>query len=167
MLPTDYRTKVLTWLAAYCNSNCVHSQNETFVNTGILAVCLALASAAEPCSVCVQRLLQWLLRLGETVTYENMYASVYFHTHIYIYIRFYKKTYIYRCIVHAAHWLSHNISNVAHCTRKKKSKRGFMQWLRNKGGLHCPGEAVMGQDMHAYVHVYTFICIYMYTSLSR
>ena len=67
------RTKVPTWLAAYRNSNCVHSQSETFVHTGILAVCLAPASAAAPCSVCVQRLLQWLLRLGETVTFENMY----------------------------------------------------------------------------------------------
>ena len=74
MLPTDYRTKVPTWLAAYRNSNCVHSQSETFAHTGIIAVCLAPASAAEPCSVCVQRLLQWLLRLGETVTFENMYA---------------------------------------------------------------------------------------------
>ena len=74
MLPTDYRTKVLTWLAAYRNSNCVRSQNETFLNTSILAVGFAPASAAAPCSVCVQRLLQWLLRLGETVTFENMYA---------------------------------------------------------------------------------------------
>ena len=74
MLPTDYRTKVLTWLAAYRNSNCVHSHSETLVNTGILAVCFAPGSAAAPCSVCVQRLLQWLLRLGETVTSENTYA---------------------------------------------------------------------------------------------
>ena len=58
MLPTDYRTKVLTWLAAYRNSNCVHSQNEKFVNTGILAVCFAPASAAAPCSVSVSRLMQ-------------------------------------------------------------------------------------------------------------
>ena len=73
MLPTDYRTKVPTWLAAYRNSNCAHSHSETFVHTVIIAVCHALASAAEPCSVCVHRLLQWLLRLGETVTSENTY----------------------------------------------------------------------------------------------
>ena len=48
---------------------------------------------------------------------------------------------------------------------KKKHQKGFMQQLRNKGGLHCPGETVMGQDMHAYAHVFTFICIYMYASL--
>ena len=64
MLPTDYRTKVPTWLAAYRNSNCAHSQSETFVRTGILAVCLAPAIAAAPCSVCVQRLLQCLSFLG-------------------------------------------------------------------------------------------------------
>ena len=74
MLPNDYCTKILTWLAAYRNSNCAHSQSETFVYTVVIAVCLAPTSAAEPCSVCVQRLLQWLLRPGETVTFENMYA---------------------------------------------------------------------------------------------
>ena len=74
MLPSDYCTKILTWLAAYRESNCAHSQSEAFVHTGIIAVCLAPASAAEPCSVCVQRLLQWLLRLGETVPFETMYA---------------------------------------------------------------------------------------------
>ena len=50
MLPTDYRTKVPTWLAAYRNSNCAHSQSETFVHTVGIAVCLALAYALCACT---------------------------------------------------------------------------------------------------------------------
>ena len=50
MLPCDYCTKILTWLAAYRNSNWAHSQSETFVHTVIIAVCLALAYALCACT---------------------------------------------------------------------------------------------------------------------
>ena len=58
MLPNTYRLKVATWLAAYRNSNFVNSPSGAFAYRGTLAVCLAPASAAAPCSVCVSSLLQ-------------------------------------------------------------------------------------------------------------
>ena len=58
MLPTTYRIKVATWLAAHRNSNFVQSQSDAFAYRGTLAVCLAPASAAAPCSVSVSRLMQ-------------------------------------------------------------------------------------------------------------
>ena len=75
--------------------------------------------------------------------WKHVRICIFSYTRIYIYISI--KRHIYRYLVHAASWVSHKTSDVARCTRKHQQK-GFMQWLRNKGGLCCPGETVTDQD---------------------